>query len=113
MDLEVAIDLTEEDLEEMGVLEKGRRKRVLAALRAHSADDPGSPPVLDAAAGLTLRSPARLHSAHCRLMAPCSWRGPEGIALLHRLAASPARKGEVVGEMNLVMPRGGDRLPGA
>ncbi|KOO31368.1 kelch repeat [Chrysochromulina tobinii] len=32
VDLEVAIDLTEEDLEEMGVLEKGRRRRVLQAL---------------------------------------------------------------------------------
>ena len=32
IDLEVAIDLTEEELEEMGVLEKGRRKRVLHAL---------------------------------------------------------------------------------
>ena len=32
IDLEVAIDLTEADLAEMGILEKGRRKRVLHAL---------------------------------------------------------------------------------
>jgi hypothetical protein len=32
IDLEVAIDLNEADLEEMGVLEKGRRKRILHAL---------------------------------------------------------------------------------
>ena len=32
IDLEVAIDLTEDDLAEMGVQEKGRRKRVMRAL---------------------------------------------------------------------------------
>jgi len=32
IDLEVAVDLSEDDLVELGVREKGRRKRILAAL---------------------------------------------------------------------------------